>query len=54
MKICHSPADIATTALITLKPGTAPMPARQALSAIHRTGQRYGVGYLSDVLQGRK
>lgn len=28
--------------------------ARQALSAIHRTGQRYGVGYLSDVLQGRE
>lgn len=27
--------------------------ARQALSAIHRTGQRYGVGYLTDVLQGR-
>ncbi len=28
--------------------------ARQALSAIHRTGQRYGVGYLSDILQGRE
>lgn len=28
-------------------------PARQALSAIFRTGQRYGVGYLVDVLLGR-
>jgi ATP-dependent DNA helicase RecQ len=28
-------------------------PARQALSAIHRTGQRYGVGHLVDVLLGR-
>ena len=28
-------------------------PARQALSAIYRTGQRYGVGYLIDVLLGR-
>ena len=27
-------------------------PARQALSVIYRTGQRYGVGYLIDVLQG--
>ncbi|WP_019410567.1 DNA helicase RecQ [Pseudomonas psychrophila] len=29
-------------------------PARQALSAIHRTGQRYGTGYLIDVLLGRE
>ncbi len=28
-------------------------PARQALSAIYRTGQRYGVGHLVDVLLGR-
>lgn len=28
-------------------------PARQALSAIYRTGQRYGVGHLIDVLLGR-
>ncbi|KPX19882.1 ATP-dependent DNA helicase RecQ [Pseudomonas amygdali pv. dendropanacis] len=28
-------------------------PARQALSAIYRTGQRYGVGYLVDVLLGK-
>lgn len=28
-------------------------PARQALSAIFRTGQRYGVGHLVDVLQGK-
>ena len=28
-------------------------PARQALSAIHRTGQRYGVGHLVDVLLGK-
>ncbi len=28
--------------------------ARQALSTIHRTGQRYGVGYLTDVLLGRE
>ncbi|MCU1725755.1 DNA helicase RecQ [Pseudomonas sp. 7P_10.2_Bac1] len=29
-------------------------PARQALSAIHRTGQRYGTGHLIDVLLGRE
>lgn len=29
-------------------------PARQALSAIYRTGQRYGTGYLIDVLLGRE
>ncbi|WP_442109037.1 DNA helicase RecQ [Pseudomonas sp. NUPR-001] len=28
-------------------------PARQALSAVYRTGQRYGVGHLVDVLLGR-
>lgn len=28
-------------------------PARQALSAVFRTGQRYGVGYLVDVLLGK-
>ena len=28
-------------------------PARQALSAVYRTGQRYGVGHLIDVLLGR-
>ncbi|MDM8350078.1 DNA helicase RecQ [Pseudomonas sp. sp1636] len=28
-------------------------PARQALSAIHRSGQRYGVGHLVDLLLGR-
>lgn len=28
-------------------------PARQALSAIHRSGQRYGVGHLIDILLGR-
>ena len=28
--------------------------ARQALSAIHRSGQRYGVGYLTDILMGRE
>ena len=28
-------------------------PARQALSAIYRTGQRYGVGHLVDVLLGK-
>ncbi|BFN28929.1 ATP-dependent DNA helicase RecQ [Pseudomonas sp. SCT] len=28
-------------------------PARQALSAIYRSGQRYGVGHLVDVLMGR-
>ncbi|MET1078437.1 MAG: DNA helicase RecQ [Pseudomonas sp.] len=28
-------------------------PARQALSAIHRSGQRYGVGHLVDILLGR-
>ncbi|MFJ3484236.1 DNA helicase RecQ [Pseudomonas sp. NPDC090202] len=29
-------------------------PARQALSAIYRTGQRYGVGHLVDVLLGKE
>ena len=29
-------------------------PARQALSTIHRTGQRYGTGHLIDVLLGRE
>ncbi|HAG78754.1 MAG TPA: ATP-dependent DNA helicase RecQ, partial [Pseudomonas sp.] len=28
-------------------------PARQALSAIYRSGQRYGVGHLVDILLGR-
>ncbi|MDP1159848.1 RQC domain-containing protein, partial [Klebsiella variicola] len=28
-------------------------PARQGLSAIYRTGQRYGVGHLVDVLLGK-
>lgn len=28
-------------------------PARMALSAVYRTGQRYGVGHLIDVLQGK-
>lgn len=31
----------------------ATLPARQALSAVHRTGQRYGVNYLIDVLRGK-
>ena len=29
-------------------------PARQALSAVFRTGQRYGVGYLVDILLGKE
>ncbi|QLF91898.1 DNA helicase RecQ [Pseudomonas sp. ABC1] len=29
-------------------------PARQALSAIHRSGQRFGVGHLVDILLGRE
>ncbi|WP_301553423.1 RQC domain-containing protein, partial [Salmonella enterica] len=28
-------------------------PARQALSAIYRSGQRYGVGHLVDILLGK-
>lgn len=31
----------------------ATLPARQALSAVHRTGQRFGVNYLIDVLRGK-
>jgi ATP-dependent DNA helicase RecQ len=29
------------------------VPAQKALSAVYRTGQRYGVGYLVDVLEGK-
>ncbi len=45
---------IATTALITLNPGTAPMPRAKPFRPFIVPGQRYGVGYLSDVLQGRE
>ena len=38
----------------TIETWDATQAARQALSAIHRTGQRYGVGYLTDVLMGRE
>ena len=38
----------------TIETWDATQAARQALSAIHRTGQRYGVGYLTDVLLGRE
>lgn len=31
----------------------ATLPARQALSAVHRTGQRFGVNHLIDVLRGK-
>jgi ATP-dependent DNA helicase RecQ len=31
----------------------ATLPARQALSTVHRTGQRFGVNYLIDVLRGK-
>lgn len=31
----------------------ATQPARQALSAVHRTGERFGVNYLIDVLRGK-
>ena len=37
-----------------VQPWDATEPARQALSAIFRTGQRYGTGHLIDVLLGRE
>ncbi len=38
----------------TVETWDATEPARQALSAIYRSGQRYGVGHLVDILLGRE
>ena len=45
-----SPAATATTASRRRPRSTAPPLAQKALSAVYRTGQRFGVGYVVDVL----
>src|SRR5699024_2729908 len=49
----ETPCGNCDTCTVSIEAWDATEAARQALSAIHRTGQRYGVGYLTDVLQGR-
>ena len=48
-----SRAATATTASIRRETIDATVPAQKALSAVYRTGQRFGVGYLVDVLTGK-
>ncbi len=46
-------AETATTASTRRKPSTAAFPHRWRCPTAYRTGQRFGVGYLIDVLQGK-
>ena len=47
-----APAATATTASSPPKTWDATVPAQKALSAVYRTGQRYGSGHVIDVLRG--
>ncbi len=49
----EQPCNNCDTCLETVKTWDGTLVAQQALSTIYRTGQRFGVGYLIDVLRGK-
>jgi len=49
----EQPCNNCDTCLETVETWDGTLVAQQALSTIYRTGQRYGVGYLIDVLRGK-
>lgn len=53
-EVLPEPCGYCDNCLDDVKTWDATEPARQALSAVYRTGQRYGVGHLVDVLLGYK
>ena len=52
-EVLEQPCGHCDTCVDNVQTWDATEPARQALSAIYRSGQRYGVGHLVDILLGR-
>jgi len=50
---CTQPCGNCDNCLTPPQTWDASLPAQQALSCVHRTGQRFGVNYLIDVLRGK-
>ena len=53
-EVLEQPCGHCDTCVDNVQTWDATEPARQALSAIYRSGQRYGVGHLVDILLGRE
>jgi ATP-dependent DNA helicase RecQ len=53
-EVLEKPCGHCDTCVDNVQTWDATEPARQALSAIYRSGQRYGVGHLVDILLGRE